>query len=88
MDVFAAATIFCSGFGVTDLVHQSSSDSVLDLSTREIVSRAAHLLWVIARCDVENLLAHRQIVLDQLRDLENAATRFGILDLYQAVLQL
>lgn len=71
---------------VTDLEQQSPSDSVLDLSAREVVSRAAELLWVVARCDVESVSAHRRTVLDGLRDLEDAAARLNISDLYQAVL--
>ncbi len=58
-----------------------------DISAGEIVSRAAELLWVIARCDVENLSANRGIVLERLRELETIATAMNI-DLYRAVLEL
>ncbi len=58
-----------------------------EISAGEIVSRAAELLWVIARCDVENLSATRDMVLDRLRDLEAAAAGLNI-DLYRAVLEL
>jgi hypothetical protein len=51
-----------------------------------IVDRAKELLWVIARCDVENLQAHRTTALDHLRDLEKHATALNI-DLYQEVMQ-
>lgn len=45
------------------------------------------MLWVIARCDVENLSANRGMVLERLRDLEAAAAGMHI-DLYRAVLEL
>ncbi len=59
-----------------------------ELTAREIVSRAAELLWVIARCDVENLSAQRDMILEKLHALEVAAALQNIPDLYQAVLQL
>ena len=51
-----------------------------------IVDRAKELLWVIARCDVENVQAHRNMVLEHLRDLEREAVALKI-DLYQEVMQ-
>ena len=51
-----------------------------------IANRAKELLWVIARCDVENVQAHRAIALDHLRDLERHAAELNI-DLYQEVMQ-
>ncbi len=59
-----------------------------ELTAREIISRAAELLWVIARCDVENLSAQRDMILEKLHALEAAAALQNIPDLYQAVLQL
>ncbi len=61
---------------------------MLNFTAGEIVSRAAELLWIIARCDVENLSAQRITALNLLRDLEAAAATANIPDLYRAVLQL
>jgi hypothetical protein len=52
-----------------------------------IVNRAKELLWVIARCDVENVQAHRSIALERLRDLEVRAAEMRIPDLYREVMQ-
>ena len=73
---------------VTDLEAAASPLAVQNLSARDIVSRAAELLWVIARCDVENVSAHRTAVLDRLRDLENLAASMNIPDLYRQALEL
>jgi hypothetical protein len=51
----------------------------------DLVSRAAELLWVIARCDVENVSAHRPMALAMLRDLESRAVELNIDDLYGAI---
>jgi hypothetical protein len=51
----------------------------------ELVSRAKELLWVIARCDVENVSAHRPMALAMLRDLESRAAELKINDLYREV---
>jgi len=51
----------------------------------ELVSRAKELLWVIARCDVENVSAHRPVALAMLRDLESRAAELKIDDLYGEV---
>ena len=51
----------------------------------ELLSRAKELLWVIARCDVENIGAHRTTALAKLRDLEFRATELKIRDLYREV---
>lgn len=51
----------------------------------ELVSRAKELLWVIARCDVENIGAHRNTALAKLRDLESRAAELQIQDLYREV---
>jgi hypothetical protein len=52
----------------------------------ELVSRAKELLWVIARCDVENIGAHRNTALAKLRDLESQAADLKIRDLYLEVM--
>jgi len=52
-----------------------------------IVDRAKELLWVIARCDVEDVEAHRRIALERLRDLELRAAELRIPDLYREVVQ-
>jgi hypothetical protein len=49
------------------------------------VDRAKELLWVIARCDVENLNAHRATALQHLHELERQAAAIQ-LDLYSEVL--
>jgi len=51
----------------------------------DLVSRAKELLWVIARCDVENVSAQRPMALAKLRDLESRAAELKIEDLYGAV---
>jgi hypothetical protein len=58
---------------------------VQTLRTFELVSRAKELLWVIARCDVENVNAHRTRALEMLRDLERRAAELKINDLYGTV---
>lgn len=57
----------------------------LELTT--LIERAKHLLWVIARQDVESLTACRSHVLRQLRELEMRARERGVADLYQEVLR-
>ena len=56
-----------------------------DLSS--LVERAEHLLWVIARQDVESLSEQRPTVLRRLQELEESARRLGVPDLYQEVLR-
>jgi hypothetical protein len=51
----------------------------------EIAHRAEELLWVIARCDVENVSSHRDRALEQLRELESLACGLNMPDLYQEV---
>ena len=51
----------------------------------ELVTRAMELLWVIARCDVENVNAHRATALAMLQDVESRATAMAIDDLYREV---
>ena len=52
-----------------------------------VIERAEHLLWVIARHDVESLSGQRDGVLRRLRELEKRASQLGISDLYQEVLR-
>jgi hypothetical protein len=52
----------------------------------ELISRAKELLWIIARCDVENVNAHRLTALAMLRDLEFRARELQIKDLYREVM--
>ena len=52
-----------------------------------IVDRAKELLWVIARCDVEDVQAHRSAALERLRDLELRAAEMRIPDLYREIVQ-
>jgi hypothetical protein len=53
--------------------------------TIDLVSRAQALLWVIARCDVENLNSQRAMALDKLCELESRATELQIQHLYHDV---
>ncbi|HWC99084.1 MAG TPA: hypothetical protein VG456_20130 [Candidatus Sulfopaludibacter sp.] len=53
----------------------------------DIVRRAEHLLWVVARCDVEGLSSTRQTVLIELRALEERAAQLQATDLYREVFQ-
>jgi hypothetical protein len=53
----------------------------------ELIERAEHLLWVIARCDVESVSAPRASLLRRIEELERRAFDFGVTDLYQKVLQ-
>ena len=59
--------------------------SSLELIT--LIERAEHLLWVIARHDVESLSGQRADLLRRLRELETQAAEWGITDLYQEVLR-
>ena len=59
---------------------------VLTTGPIELVSRAKELLWVIARCDVEGVNAHRKLALAMLSDLETRAGELSILDLYHEVI--
>ena len=52
----------------------------------EVVRAAEHLLWVLARADVENLSAPRCDLLHRLDELERRATDLNIPDLYRQVL--
>ena len=52
-----------------------------------LIERAEHLLWIIARHDVESLSGQRADVLRRLRGLEAQARQLGITDLYQEVLR-
>jgi len=52
-----------------------------------MVERAEHLLWVIARHDVESLSERPAGVLRRLRELETRAIQLGVTDLYREVLR-
>ena len=54
----------------------------------EVVQAAEHLLWVLARADVENLSAPRRNLLQRLDELERRAADLNIPDLYRQVLLL
>jgi hypothetical protein len=54
--------------------------------TAEVVRAAEHLLWVLARADVENLSAPRRDLLQRLVELERRAADLNIPDLYRQVL--
>jgi len=53
----------------------------------DIVRRAEHLLWVLARCDVEDLSSGRRTALLGLRQLEERAAQLQAPDLYREVLE-
>jgi hypothetical protein len=50
-----------------------------------VIERAQQLLWVVARCDVENLISQRRIAMAALVALEAEAIQIGIGDLYQEI---
>jgi len=52
-----------------------------------LLERAEHLLWVIARQDVESLLEQRTGILRRLHELEERARILGVPDLYEEVLR-
>jgi hypothetical protein len=52
-----------------------------------LLERAEHLLWVIARHDVESLSGSRTDVLRRLGDLEMRALQWGVTDLYGEILR-
>ncbi len=52
----------------------------------EVVRAAEHLLWVLARADVEDLSAPRSDLLHRLDELERRAAGLNIPDLYREVL--
>ena len=45
-----------------------------------VIDRAVHLLWVIARCDVENLSNQRCHALRELGDIELRTGKLGFYD--------
>ena len=53
----------------------------------ELIEQAEHLLWVIARSDVEGLSAPRSDILCRLEALERRAREIGVTDLYSRVLR-
>ncbi len=52
-----------------------------------VVERAEHLLWILARQDVECLCEQRGGILRRLQELEQWAGRLGVSDLYEEVLR-
>jgi hypothetical protein len=60
--------------------------AVVSSETAEVVRAAEHLLWVLARADVENLSAPRCELLHRLDELERRAAALNIPDLYSQVL--
>jgi hypothetical protein len=55
------------------------------ITAEQIISRASELLRAICTCDIEAVDAHRNVLLERLRDLELQAAAVGIHDLYDAV---
>ena len=55
--------------------------------TASILERAKYLLWVLARCDVENSSAQRRHALFELRELEICAESMNVTDFYSRILQ-
>lgn len=53
----------------------------------QVVETAGHLLWVIARQDVESLSEQRPGILRRLHELEQRACGLGVDDLYREVLR-
>ena len=53
--------------------------------TSELVLAAEHLLWVLARADVEDLSVPRSDLLRKLDELERRAVALNIPDLYRQV---
>ena len=51
-----------------------------------LVERAEHLLWVLARYDVERLTERRSGVLRCLGELEQRARQLGVTNLYEKIL--
>ncbi|MBZ5578659.1 MAG: hypothetical protein LAP40_19020 [Acidobacteriia bacterium] len=53
----------------------------------DVLLQAQHLLWMLARYDVEGLSDQRRQVLRRLREAEARASELGVPDLYLQVLQ-
>jgi len=60
--------------------------AMVSAETAEVVRAAEHLLWVLARADVEDLSAPRSDLLHRLDELERRAADLNIPDLYRQVL--
>ena len=63
-----------------------SKDAMRSSEAAEVVQAAEHLLWILARADVENLSAQRRDLLHRLDELERRAADLNIPDLYGQVL--
>ena len=61
-------------------------DAMGSSEAAEVVQATEHLLWVLARADVENLSAPRGHLLHRLDELERRAADLNIPDLYRQVL--
>jgi hypothetical protein len=76
------------------IAHSNSAGPISQLlemqnsGTPRILERADQLLWVMARCDVENVHGHRTTVLERLCELELRAAAVRIPDLYREVVQI
>ena len=51
-----------------------------------LLERAEHLLWVIARSDVDGMVTPRADALRRIQDLEGRVLQLGVTDLYQKIL--
>lgn len=52
-----------------------------------LMERAEHLLWVIARSDVEDLSEQRPAVLQRLNEVEERAAQLGVSNVYEEIFQ-
>jgi len=66
--------------------NQAQTEGVGCSEATDVVWAAEHLLWVLARADVENLSAPRCDLLHRLEELERRAADLDISDLYRQVL--
>ena len=60
-------------------------DAMGSSEVAEVVQATEHLLWVLARADVENLSVPRRDLLQRLDELERRAADLNIPDLYRQV---
>ena len=61
-------------------------DAMGSSEAAEVVQATEHLLWVLARADVESLSASRGHLLHRQDELERRAADLNIPDLYRQVL--
>ena len=55
---------------------------------KAVIERAEQLLWVVLRCDVENLASQRRSAMAALAAVEARAAELGIRDLYREITRL